>query len=284
MTPRGVDEKAWECNCVSVCVAPYTNTKCECSWSLRPDWWGSKWTELWGVISYGAVNCQMCVCWYTRRLQTRRTFTSGTALVRPDHGVGTTGHRAGYEHTHLSPSKAVAVSAAVVPALALLIAVPVGGQAVAGHGGGGSGAWQVVTLLKKKHEHRQMLGREGDWWLEPVRNRQQGCFRTWQTQKWIQSGNVIKNNYLQWIVKLSNVIVLGPLEANEKALLTIPGSSQLHLHQTPLCALPFKVALFPNNPFTVTTQINQLSSFPSSFWDLTQNWGPLFLLRDRLRL
>lgn len=59
---------------------------------------------------------------------------------------------------------AVAVAAAVVPALALLIAVPVGGQAVAGHRGGGSGAWQVATLWKTNmNTDKQTLGREGGW-------------------------------------------------------------------------------------------------------------------------
>ena len=66
------------------------------------------------------------------------TVTGGAALVWPDHRAGAAGHGAGNEHTHLPSRLAVAVAAAVVPALALLEALAVGREALAGdrHGGG----------------------------------------------------------------------------------------------------------------------------------------------------
>lgn len=45
----------------------------------------------------------------------------------------TAGHRAGYEHTHLPSGVAIAVTAAVMPAVTFLVSVPVGGEAIVGH-------------------------------------------------------------------------------------------------------------------------------------------------------
>ena len=61
-----------------------------------------------------------------------RTFTAGTALVRPDNGTGTGGGGAGDKDAHLPASVAVAVAASVVPARALLVAAPVCRETVAG--------------------------------------------------------------------------------------------------------------------------------------------------------
>lgn len=55
----------------------------------------------------------------------RRTLAGGAALVRPHHRVGAAGDRAGYEQAHLPAGVAVAVAAAIVPAVALLVPPPV---------------------------------------------------------------------------------------------------------------------------------------------------------------
>lgn len=55
----------------------------------------------------------------------RRTFTRGTTLVRSHDRMRAAGYRTGYEHAHLPTGVAVAVTAAVVPAVAFLVPVPV---------------------------------------------------------------------------------------------------------------------------------------------------------------
>lgn len=63
----------------------------------------------------------------------RHTLTRRATLVRPHNWMRTAGHRAGYEHTHLPSGVAIAVTAAVMPAVTFLVSVPVGGEAIVGH-------------------------------------------------------------------------------------------------------------------------------------------------------
>lgn len=58
------------------------------------------------------------------------TFTGGAAQVWSDHRLRAAGHGTGDQHAHLTPAVAVTVAAAVVPALALLVALPAGREAV----------------------------------------------------------------------------------------------------------------------------------------------------------
>lgn len=76
----------------------------------------------------------------------RLTLTGRTTLVRPHNWMRTAGHGAGYEHTHLPSGVAVAVATTVVPTVTFLVAVPIGGEAIAGNRGRGSGAWGVATF------------------------------------------------------------------------------------------------------------------------------------------
>lgn len=76
----------------------------------------------------------------------RHTLTCWATLVRFYNWVRTTGHGAGYEHTHLPSRVAVAVATAVMPAVTFLISVPVGGEAVAGHWCRGRGAWNMASF------------------------------------------------------------------------------------------------------------------------------------------
>lgn len=79
-----------------------------------------------------------------------RTLAGGAALLRPHNWMRTAGHGAGYEHTHLPARVAVAVAAAVVPAVALLVPMPVGGEAIAGHRRRGRGARDVAAFWRRK--------------------------------------------------------------------------------------------------------------------------------------
>lgn len=81
----------------------------------------------------------------------KHTFTRGATLVRSYDWVRTAGHGAGYEHAHLPTGVAVAVTAAVVPAVAFLISVAVRGEAVAGHRGGDSGARNMAAFWRYTH-------------------------------------------------------------------------------------------------------------------------------------
>ncbi len=65
------------------------------------------------------------------------TVTAGAALVSSEHRVGTGGHRAGDQHTHLSAGMTETVSAAVVPPVSLLEAPAAGRQTEAGGDGDG---------------------------------------------------------------------------------------------------------------------------------------------------
>lgn len=76
----------------------------------------------------------------------RHTFTCWATLVRFYNWVRTTGHGAGYEHTHLSSRVAVAVATAVMPAVTFLVSLPVGGEAIAGHWCRSSGAGNMATF------------------------------------------------------------------------------------------------------------------------------------------
>lgn len=60
------------------------------------------------------------------------TFTGRAALIGSECRVGTGGHRTGDENTHLTPGVTVTVSAAIVPAVALLKPPPVSRQTDAG--------------------------------------------------------------------------------------------------------------------------------------------------------
>lgn len=59
------------------------------------------------------------------------------------------GHGARYEHAHLPSRVAVAVAAAVVPAVAFLVAAAVRSEAVAGHRDRGSGAGNVLAFCRQ---------------------------------------------------------------------------------------------------------------------------------------
>lgn len=63
-----------------------------------------------------------------------RTLAGGAALLRLHRRVGAGGNRAGYQHAHLPARVAVAVAAAVVPAVALLESPSVRAEAEAGRG------------------------------------------------------------------------------------------------------------------------------------------------------
>lgn len=84
----------------------------------------------------------------------KHTFARGATLVRSHDGVRTAGHGAGYEHAHLPTGVAVAVTAAVVPAVAFLIPVAVRGEAVAGHRGGDSGARNMAAFWRYARRRR----------------------------------------------------------------------------------------------------------------------------------
>lgn len=75
-----------------------------------------------------------------RWTELRRTLAARAALVRPHERLGAAGNRAGYQHAHLPARVAVAVTAAVVPAIALLVSPSVRGEAEAGHRRWGCGA------------------------------------------------------------------------------------------------------------------------------------------------
>lgn len=79
-----------------------------------------------------------------------RTFTRGATLVEPHDWVRAAGHRARYEHTHLPPGVAVAVAAAVVPAVAFLVAVAVRSEAVAGQRRQDGGAGNVLAFCRHR--------------------------------------------------------------------------------------------------------------------------------------
>lgn len=75
-----------------------------------------------------------------------RTLTGRTALVRSDNGMRAAGHRAGYEYAHFPSRVTETVTAAIMPAFTFLIAVPIGGEAIAGHGHWDSGAWDMIAF------------------------------------------------------------------------------------------------------------------------------------------
>lgn len=69
------------------------------------------------------------------------------------------GHGARDEHAHLPSRVAVAVAAAVVPAVAFLVAVAVRGEAVAGHRGRDGGAGNVLAFCRHTWAQRRR-----EWW------------------------------------------------------------------------------------------------------------------------
>lgn len=84
----------------------------------------------------------------------KHTFTRGATLLRSHDRVRTAGHGAGYEHAHLPSGVAVAVTAAIVPAVAFLISVAVRREAVAGHRAGDSGARNMAAFWRYVRRRR----------------------------------------------------------------------------------------------------------------------------------
>lgn len=85
------------------------------------------------------------------------TLAGRAALVRPHCRVGAAGNRAGDQHAHLPASVAEAVAAAVVPALSLLVAAPVRGEAEARQRRRGGGARNLGAFCTHR-EDRKIMG------------------------------------------------------------------------------------------------------------------------------
>lgn len=94
-----------------------------------------------------------------------RTLTARAALLRPHDRLGAAGNRAGYQHAHLPPRVAVAVAAAVVPAVALLVSPSVRGEAEAGRRCWSGGARNLGAFCTHRKDRKVMglLKDTGPW-------------------------------------------------------------------------------------------------------------------------